>query len=124
MRALLHLGLFVLALTVVGQASADHDDDDRRRERRTTVVIAPKVEHRTVRPVRAPVEPMPPWEPPGSLYWYPWPYYEALRLDEAVNPLALVVTGLYGEPLPSHLKENGGEIEIIPRKGEFWGAAE
>lgn len=60
MRALLHLGLFVLALTVVGQARADHDDDDRRRERRTTVVIAPKVEHRTVRPVRAPVEPVPP----------------------------------------------------------------
>ena len=32
MRALLHFGLFVLALTIVGQASADHDDDDRRRE--------------------------------------------------------------------------------------------
>lgn len=58
MRALLHFGLFVLALTVVGQASAD--DDDRRRERRTTIVIAPKVEHRAVRPVRAPVEPLPP----------------------------------------------------------------
>ena len=60
MRALLHLGLFVLALTLVGQASADHDDDDLRRERRTTVVIAPNVEHRVVRPVRAPVEPAPP----------------------------------------------------------------
>ncbi len=31
---------------------------------------------------------------------------------------------IYGEPLPGHLKENGGEIEIIPRQGEFWGAAE
>ena len=31
---------------------------------------------------------------------------------------------IYGEPLPGHLKENGGQIEIIPRKGEFWGAAE
>ena len=31
---------------------------------------------------------------------------------------------LYGEALPSHLKENGGEIEIIPREGEFWGAEE
>ena len=59
MRALLHLGLFVLALTFLGQASADHDDDDRRRDRRTTVVIAPKAEHRVVRPVRAPVEPAP-----------------------------------------------------------------
>ena len=60
MRALLHFGIFVLALTVVGQASADHDDDDRRRDRRTTVVIAPKVEHRSVRTVRSPAEPMPP----------------------------------------------------------------
>ena len=31
---------------------------------------------------------------------------------------------IYGEPLPGHLKENGGQIEVIPRKGEFWGAAE
>jgi mannose-6-phosphate isomerase-like protein (cupin superfamily) len=31
---------------------------------------------------------------------------------------------IYGEALPSHLKENGGQIEIIPRQGEFWGAAE
>jgi methionine sulfoxide reductase catalytic subunit len=42
--------------------------------------------------------------------WYPWPYFEALRIDEAMNPLALVVTGLYGKPLP---KQNGAPVRII-----------
>lgn len=32
-------------------------------------------------------------------------------------------TNVYGEPLPSESKENG-RVEVIPRKGEFWGAAE
>ncbi len=31
---------------------------------------------------------------------YPWPYYEALRLDEARHPLAFVVVGSYGHALP------------------------
>lgn len=31
---------------------------------------------------------------------YPWPYYEALRLDEARHELAMVVVGSYGHPLP------------------------
>ena len=31
--------------------------------------------------------------------WYPWPYIEGLRLDEAMNDLAFVVTGAYGKPL-------------------------
>ena len=31
--------------------------------------------------------------------WYPWPYYEALRLDEARHELAFVVVGSYGHPL-------------------------
>jgi hypothetical protein len=59
MRALLHLGLFVLAFTVVGRASADHDDEDRRRERRTSIVIAPEIEYRSAPPVRARRGPMP-----------------------------------------------------------------
>ena len=42
--------------------------------------------------------------------WYSWPYYEGLRLDEAMNPLALFVTGLYGKPLP---KQNGSPIRVI-----------
>jgi sulfoxide reductase catalytic subunit YedY len=42
--------------------------------------------------------------------WYPWPYEEGLRLDEAMNPLAMLVTGLYGKPLP---KQNGAPVRVI-----------
>jgi sulfoxide reductase catalytic subunit YedY len=42
--------------------------------------------------------------------WYPWPYFEALRLDEAMNPLTLVVTGLFGKALP---KQNGAPVRLI-----------
>jgi methionine sulfoxide reductase catalytic subunit len=42
--------------------------------------------------------------------WYPWPYYEALRMDEAMNELTLVVTGVYGEPLP---KQHGAPVRIV-----------
>ncbi len=41
---------------------------------------------------------------------YPWPYFEGLRLDEAMNPLALFVTGVYGKPLPA---QNGGPFRVI-----------
>ncbi len=43
-------------------------------------------------------------------HWYPWPYHEALRIDEATNELAMVVTGIYGEPL---LKQHGAPVRII-----------
>ncbi len=33
--------------------------------------------------------------------FYPWPYTEGLRMDEAMHPLTLLVTGMYGEPLPN-----------------------
>ena len=51
-------------------------------------------------------------EMPGipSQPWYPWPYFEGIRMDEAMNPLTLVVTGLYGKPLP---KQNGAPIRIV-----------
>ena len=42
--------------------------------------------------------------------WYSWPYYEGLRLDEAMNPLALVAVGLYGKPLP---KQNGAPVRMV-----------
>lgn len=42
--------------------------------------------------------------------WYPWPYFEGLRMDEAMNPLALIVTGLYGKPLP---KQNGAPVRLV-----------
>lgn len=41
---------------------------------------------------------------------YPWPYTEGLRLDEAMNPLTLVTTGIYGKPLP---KQNGAPIRMV-----------
>ena len=42
--------------------------------------------------------------------WYNWPYVEGLRLDEAMNDLALLGTGLYGQPLPA---ANGGPIRLV-----------
>ncbi|WP_406735936.1 protein-methionine-sulfoxide reductase catalytic subunit MsrP [Thioclava sp. GXIMD4215] len=39
-----------------------------------------------------------------------WPYQEGLRLDEAMNPLTLMATGLYGEDLP---KQNGAPIRLV-----------
>ena len=42
--------------------------------------------------------------------WYPWPYQEALRLDEAMHELVLVATGVYGEPL---LRQHGAPVRII-----------
>ena len=41
---------------------------------------------------------------------YPWPYQEGLRLDEAMNDLTFLATGLYGEPLPS---QNGAPIRLV-----------
>lgn len=53
-----------------------------------------------------------PKEMPGMqrLPWYKWPYYEGLRMDEAMNPLTMMVTGLYGKPIP---KQNGAPIRLI-----------
>jgi sulfoxide reductase catalytic subunit YedY len=49
-----------------------------------------------------------------------WPYTEGLRIDEAVNPLALVAVGLYGRVLPS---QNGAPLRVItPWKYGFKGA--
>lgn len=39
-----------------------------------------------------------------------WPYREALRLDEAMNPLAILATGLYDKPLPN---QNGAPIRLV-----------
>lgn len=39
-----------------------------------------------------------------------WPYREGLRLDEAMNPLTLLATGLYGEEMP---KQNGAPIRLV-----------
>jgi sulfoxide reductase catalytic subunit YedY len=40
----------------------------------------------------------------------PWPYTEALRMDEAMNPLTLLTVGLYGNELP---KQNGAPVRVM-----------
>ena len=40
----------------------------------------------------------------------PWPYTEGLRLDEALNPLAILAVGLYGEVLPN---QNGAPLRLV-----------
>jgi len=41
---------------------------------------------------------------------YPLPYTEGLRVDEAMNPLTMVATGIYGQDLP---KQNGAPVRIV-----------
>jgi len=49
----------------------------------------------------------------------PWPYVEGLRLDEALHPLTLMVTGVYGKPLPN---QNGAPLRlVVPWKYGFKG---
>jgi methionine sulfoxide reductase catalytic subunit len=57
---------------------------------------------------------------PGQRYpVLQWPYVEGLRMDEAMNPLTLMVVGLYGETLPN---QNGAPIRlVIPWKYGFKG---
>ncbi|HEX6615000.1 MAG TPA: protein-methionine-sulfoxide reductase catalytic subunit MsrP [Gemmatimonadales bacterium] len=48
-----------------------------------------------------------------------WPYTEGLRMDEARHPLAILVTGLYGKPLPN---QNGAPLRlVVPWKYGFKG---
>ncbi len=48
-----------------------------------------------------------------------WPYVEGLRLDEAMHPLTLLTTGLYGRELPP---QDGAPVRmIIPWKYGFKG---
>jgi sulfoxide reductase catalytic subunit YedY len=39
-----------------------------------------------------------------------WPYQEGLRMDEAMNPLALIATGLYNDVLPA---QNGAPLRLV-----------
>jgi len=46
-----------------------------------------------------------------------WPYVEALRMDEAMHPLTMMVVGLYGKVLPN---QNGAPLRVhIPWKYGF-----
>lgn len=42
--------------------------------------------------------------------WYPWPYTEGVTMAEATNELALLVTGVYGQPAP---RQNGAPLRLI-----------
>ena len=42
--------------------------------------------------------------------FYTWPYQEGLRLDEAMNDLTILATGLYGMPMPN---QNGAPIRLV-----------
>ncbi len=57
-----------------------------------------------------------PWQKSRVL---PWPYVEGLRLDEALNPLALLAVGLYDNVLPN---QDGAPIRlVVPWKYGFKG---
>lgn len=54
---------------------------------------------------------MRPEEMPGQNYpILDWPYREGLRLDEAMHPLTIMATGLYGEVMPN---QNGAPIRLV-----------
>lgn len=52
-----------------------------------------------------------PDEMPGVAYpVLDWPYREGLRLDEAMHPLTLMATGIYGRPIPN---QNGAPLRLV-----------
>ncbi len=59
-----------------------------------------------------------PFTAQGQLaFWRPWPYTEALTLEEAANELAFMALGIYGRPLP---KQHGAPVRlVIPWKYGF-----
>jgi sulfoxide reductase catalytic subunit YedY len=42
--------------------------------------------------------------------FYPWPYTEGLRLDEAMHPLTILATGMYGGALPN---QDGAPLRLV-----------
>ncbi|WP_170387480.1 protein-methionine-sulfoxide reductase catalytic subunit MsrP [Ruegeria atlantica] len=52
-----------------------------------------------------------PDEMPGVRYpILDWPYREGLRLDEAMHPLTIMATGIYGRPIPN---QNGAPLRLV-----------
>ncbi len=39
-----------------------------------------------------------------------WPYVEGLRLDEAMHPLSIMATGIYGKDIPN---QNGAPLRLV-----------
>jgi sulfoxide reductase catalytic subunit YedY len=48
--------------------------------------------------------------PGQKVAWYVWPYIEGLRMDEAMNDLTILATGLYGKDL---LPQNGAPVRLV-----------
>ncbi len=75
--------------------------------RRLLETVQPKAEAKYVRfqsvddPQRLPGQ---------KKYRFPWPYVEGLRVDEAMNDLTLIATGLYGRRL---LPQNGAPLRLV-----------
>ena len=42
--------------------------------------------------------------------WYPWPYLEAITIEEAANELSMIGTGAYGKVMP---KQNGAPLRLV-----------
>ena len=61
-----------------------------------------------------------PKEMPGQRFpVLDWPYFEGLRIDEAMHPLTILAVGLYGQVLPN---QNGAPLRlVIPWKYGFKG---
>lgn len=52
-----------------------------------------------------------PDEMPGVAYpVLDWPYVEGLRLDEAMHPLTIMATGIYGRDIPN---QNGAPLRLV-----------
>ncbi|SLN72353.1 Sulfoxide reductase catalytic subunit YedY precursor [Roseovarius albus] len=52
-----------------------------------------------------------PDEMPGVRYpVLDWPYVEGLRLDEAMHPLTMMATGIYGKDIPN---QNGAPLRLV-----------
>jgi len=52
-----------------------------------------------------------PKEMPGVAYRaLDWPYVEGLRMDEAMHPLTMMATGIYGKPIPN---QNGAPMRLV-----------
>ncbi|MGD1885487.1 MAG: protein-methionine-sulfoxide reductase catalytic subunit MsrP [Paracoccaceae bacterium] len=52
-----------------------------------------------------------PEEMPGVRYpVIDWPYVEGLRLDEALHPLTIMATGIYGRDIPN---QNGAPLRLV-----------
>ncbi|MDG1289138.1 MAG: protein-methionine-sulfoxide reductase catalytic subunit MsrP [Lentibacter sp.] len=52
-----------------------------------------------------------PDEMPGVKYpVLDWPYVEGLRIDEAMHPLTMIATGIYGEDIPN---QNGAPLRLV-----------